>query len=61
MVDFEDLEPIGNWTDELRVQLLEGKIGSIEYTPTIMTPDSAYVVRPLRSWHFRPITKTAYT
>ncbi|KAK4015396.1 hypothetical protein OUZ56_030377 [Daphnia magna] len=61
IVDYEDLEPTGEWSDSLRQQLLDRKTGSHSYNSTTLTPDDAYLIHQRRTWHFRPISKTAYT
>lgn len=59
-VDYEDLEPMGEWSEALRRKLIDGKNGTQPYSPILVTPDNAYVVQQKRTWHFRPIAKTAY-
>jgi hypothetical protein len=61
MVDYEDLEPMGNWSDSLREQLIDRKTGSQNYDSIVLTPDDAYLIEQRRTWYFRPISKTAYT
>ena len=60
IVDYEDLEPAGPWSDSLRQKLVDGRKGSLPYSPVTMTPDDSYVVQHKRSWYFRSIAKTAY-
>ncbi len=61
MVDYEDLEPSGNWSDSLRRQLINRETGTQSYSSVTLTPDHAHVIHQLRTWYFRPISKTAYT
>jgi len=60
MVDYEDLEPEGEWSSAFRRKLIDGMNGSQSYHPVTSTPDNAYVIGEKRTWFFRPIAKTPY-
>lgn len=61
MVDYEELETAGNWSDSLRHQLIDRMNGSQPYSSVWLTPDDSYVIQQQRTWYFRPISKTAFT
>lgn len=61
MVDYEDLEMGGNWSESLREQLIDRKTGSQSYGSILLTPDDAHLIQQRRTWYFRPISKTAFT
>lgn len=60
VVDYEDLEPSGPWSESLRQKLVDGRKGSLPYSPITMTPDAGYAIQQKRLWFFRAIAKTAY-
>jgi len=60
MVDFEDLESTGVWTQSLRQHLIDRNVGMQHYSPTVLV-DDAYVVNQQRTWYFRPVGKTPYS
>lgn len=60
MVDFEDLESTGVWTQSLRQHLIDRNVGIQHYSPIVLL-DDAYVINQQRTWYFRPIGKTPYS
>jgi len=60
IVDFEDLETDGVWTESLRQHLVDRNVGLQHYSPVVLL-DEAYVIDQQRTWYFRPIAKTPYS
>ena len=60
MVNFEDVEPSGDWSRSLRQNLVDRSSGMQAYA-AVQVVDDYYVVDQKRTWYFRPIPKSAYT
>lgn len=60
IVDFEDLESTGAWTQSLRQYLIDRNNGKQHYSAVELL-DEVYVINQQRTWYFRPIGKTPYS
>ena len=60
MVNFEDLEPSGNWSDSLRRMIIDRRNGSQSFTTSDLIDHAHYQVDQKRTWFVKPIAKSAY-